>query len=213
MRSVFRSRPSPAISVAVVALVAALAGTAVAGPGASTSLVTKKKVRKVANKEIDKRFPIATAGIADAAVTTAKLADAAVTTGKLADNAVTTEKIVAGAVTKGKLAARSVGTAEWGTITLRSEAYTVEDDASPYERQEVDCLPGEQAVSGDVSPDITGNNDVESGVNEFNFDPAGANDGGTGWIFGIANLDDVAGIGDADNADVTGSLQVLCLEP
>ena len=27
----------------------------------------------------------------------------------------------------------------------------------------------------------------------------------TGWIFGLANFDDVAGIGDADNADVIGT--------
>ena len=54
-------RPSPAIVVAVMALVAAVAGTAVAGPGASTSKITKKKVTKiatkVANQEIDKRAP------------------------------------------------------------------------------------------------------------------------------------------------------------
>jgi len=37
--------PSPAILVAVLALVAALAGTAVAGPGASTSAISKKKVK------------------------------------------------------------------------------------------------------------------------------------------------------------------------
>lgn len=41
-------RPSPAIVVAIVALVAALAGTAVAGPNASTSKITKSKVRSIA---------------------------------------------------------------------------------------------------------------------------------------------------------------------
>jgi uncharacterized protein (DUF2141 family) len=49
--------PSPAIVVAVLALVAALAGTAVAEQ-ATTSALTKKKVKKIANKQIDKRFPI-----------------------------------------------------------------------------------------------------------------------------------------------------------
>ena len=212
MKRVFSARPSPAIIVAVVALVAALAGTAIAGPGAGTSKLTKSKVRTIANKEIDKRLPLATAGIADAAITTAKLADAAVTSGKIADGAVTNTKIENGAVTKAKLAAKSVGTAEWGTITERQENYTVEDDAAPYERQEVDCLPGEQAVSGDVAPFILGD-DNESGVNESNYDPNGNVAGSTGWIFGLANYDDVPGIGDADNADVTGSIAVLCLEP
>ena len=56
--------PSPAILVAVLALVAALAGTAVAEQ-ATTSAVTKKKVKKIANKQIDKRFPIEGGDLAD----------------------------------------------------------------------------------------------------------------------------------------------------
>jgi hypothetical protein len=50
------SRPSPAIIVAVLALVAALAGTAVAGPNASTSAVSKKKVKKIAKKQAVKQI-------------------------------------------------------------------------------------------------------------------------------------------------------------
>jgi len=53
------SRPSPAIVVAVLALVAAFAGTAVAEEATTSAKpVTKKKAKKIANKEIDKRFPI-----------------------------------------------------------------------------------------------------------------------------------------------------------
>ena len=70
------------MAIALVALVAAVAGTAVAGPGADTSKVTKAKVKKVANKQINKRLPWKTADIADAAVTTPKIADGAVTSGK-----------------------------------------------------------------------------------------------------------------------------------
>lgn len=47
-------RPSPAIIVAVVALVAALAGTAVAGPGAVSSKLTKAKVKLVSQKQARK---------------------------------------------------------------------------------------------------------------------------------------------------------------
>jgi hypothetical protein len=54
MSRIIRSRPSPAIIVAVIALVAALAGTAVAGPGASSSALTKSKVRTIANKQANK---------------------------------------------------------------------------------------------------------------------------------------------------------------
>ena len=67
--SISSMRQSPAIVVAVVALVAAVAGTAVAGPGASTSAVTKAKVKKIANKQINKRIPWKTGDIADNAVT------------------------------------------------------------------------------------------------------------------------------------------------
>src|SRR5918995_3004569 len=83
MSGIARRRPSPAIIVAVVALVAALAGTAVAGPGAETSKITKAKVKKIANKQINKRLPWKTADIADDAVTTPKLANGAVVAPKV----------------------------------------------------------------------------------------------------------------------------------
>ena len=51
MSRIKRGRPSPAILVAVIALVAALAGTALAGSGPSaTTAVNLKKVEKTANK-------------------------------------------------------------------------------------------------------------------------------------------------------------------
>jgi hypothetical protein len=62
-------RPSPAIIVAVVALIAALAGTAMAGPGAETSKITKSKVKKIANKQINKQLPWETGDLAQGAVT------------------------------------------------------------------------------------------------------------------------------------------------
>jgi hypothetical protein len=65
MRRIIESRPSPAIIIAVVALVAAVAGTAIAGPSATTSAVTKSKVKKIANKQIDKRLPLSGAEIED----------------------------------------------------------------------------------------------------------------------------------------------------
>ena len=72
-------RPSPAIVIAVLALIAAVAGTAVAAdPGATTSAVSKKKVKKIANKQINNRLPWGTDDIADGAVTGAKIADDAV---------------------------------------------------------------------------------------------------------------------------------------
>jgi hypothetical protein len=49
-------RPSPAMIVAALALVLAMAGTAIAGPGA-VDKITKSKVRSIADKEINKKAP------------------------------------------------------------------------------------------------------------------------------------------------------------
>jgi len=73
------SRPSPAIIVAVVALVAALAGTAIADPVASTSAINKKKVKKIAKKQINKLAPglhVASAESANTATTASEAARA-----------------------------------------------------------------------------------------------------------------------------------------
>jgi hypothetical protein len=67
-----RSRPSPALVVAVVALVAALAGTAVAADPLATTSVSKKKTKKIAKKQANKAvdafaaatFPIGAAELA-----------------------------------------------------------------------------------------------------------------------------------------------------
>jgi hypothetical protein len=69
VRRIIHSRQSPAIIVAVLALIAALAGTAVAGPGADTSAFTKAKSKKVANKQITKRAPTLHVASADVAGT------------------------------------------------------------------------------------------------------------------------------------------------
>ncbi len=136
MKRVFSERPSPAIIVAVVALVAALAGTAIAGPSAGTSAITKAKVKKIANKQIDKRFPLGSASIADAAVTTPKLADGAVTTPKLGEGAVTTPKLGDGSVTGAKL----------GGVVTRTSSVPLVDGAGNV--TEVACQPGEKLIGG-----------------------------------------------------------------
>jgi ABC-type oligopeptide transport system substrate-binding subunit len=60
MRRLRHARPSPALIVAVIALVGALAGSAVAEQ--ATTSISKKKTKKiakrVANKQIDARLPI-----------------------------------------------------------------------------------------------------------------------------------------------------------
>ena len=51
MKRVFR-RPSPAMVVAIVALIAALGGTAIAG-----GALNKKKVKNISNNQITQRAP------------------------------------------------------------------------------------------------------------------------------------------------------------
>ena len=57
MSQLNKGKVSPALVVAVLALVAAVAGTAVAGPNAVSSAITKSKVKKIANKQIKKAAP------------------------------------------------------------------------------------------------------------------------------------------------------------
>jgi hypothetical protein len=77
MRVVLHRRPHPAVVVGVLALVAALAGTAVAGPTANTSAVSKKKVKKIAKKQAKKQIKKLAPGLS---VAHAETADSAGTT-------------------------------------------------------------------------------------------------------------------------------------
>ena len=62
-----RRRPSPALMIAVAALAAALAGTAVADPTGSASAVSKRKVKRIAKKQVNKLAPGLSVAHADSA--------------------------------------------------------------------------------------------------------------------------------------------------
>jgi hypothetical protein len=89
------SRPTPGVIVAALALVAAVAGTALAAdPVESTSAVSKKKVKKIAAKQVNKLAPglsVAHASTADSATT----ADSA-NTANTADSAKTANSAIVG---------------------------------------------------------------------------------------------------------------------
>jgi hypothetical protein len=74
-RRIRDGRPSPAIIVAALALVAALAGTALAGPQAGTSAINKKKVKKIATKQATKKINELAPGLSVAEAAKADVAD------------------------------------------------------------------------------------------------------------------------------------------
>lgn len=81
-----RTRPSPAMIIAALALVLAMAGTAIAGPDAITSAITGSKVKKIAKKQAKKQIKKAAPGLSVAHADTADLATDAQTAAN-ADNA------------------------------------------------------------------------------------------------------------------------------
>lgn len=94
--------PSPALVVAIVALIAALSGAAIALPGKGKvdsgdlkkGAVTKKAIKKGAvTKKAIKSGAVVTNGIKDGAVTEPKLADGAVTGAKVAAGSLDTGKL------------------------------------------------------------------------------------------------------------------------
>jgi hypothetical protein len=100
-------RPSPALIVAVVALFAALAGGAIALPGAGT--VDRNDLKRGAvTKKALKRGAVSKKALRGGAVIEPALADAAVTAPKLAPGAITGPAIAAGAVSREKLAPQAV---------------------------------------------------------------------------------------------------------
>jgi hypothetical protein len=91
-------RPSPALVVALVALVAALTGTAWAALGKNS----------VGSKQL-KKNSVTAAKIKNNAVTGSKIQNNAVTTSKIKENGVTTSKIQDGAVTGAKVNLSTLG--------------------------------------------------------------------------------------------------------
>ena len=91
-RNESRRLPSPAIVVALIALIAALTGSAIALPGKGS--VDKSDLAKGSvTKKAIKKGAVTGKAIKKGAVNEAALGDNAVTTAKIADNAVTDAKV------------------------------------------------------------------------------------------------------------------------
>jgi hypothetical protein len=105
-----RRLPTPAMAVAVAALVVALAGTAIAVTKAPKNSVVSKSIKNGQVKESDLgSSAVTSAKLAEGAVNSGKLAEGAVSSGKLAEGAVSSGKIAEGSVTSGKIAETTIG--------------------------------------------------------------------------------------------------------
>ena len=124
MKRVFR-RPSPAMLVAIAALIVALGGTAVAG-----GVLNKKKVKNISNNQITQRAPglsVASAGTAKSADTAKTVSDAAITAAKLAPDSVIGSKL--GTIVERDAVSASIAAGASGSATAQ-------------------CTAGEQFLSG-----------------------------------------------------------------
>ena len=117
-----RRLPSPALIVAVLALIVGLSGSALAVNAAKNSVTTKSikngavKSKKIAKKAVKTKHladgAVKEANLGDGAVTAPKLGDSAVTTAKLANGAVSADKLGKDAVTNEKIGDAAVDNAE-----------------------------------------------------------------------------------------------------
>ena len=160
-----RRLPTVAIALGVFALIVGVAGSAVAGPDALTS-ISKNKTKKIANKQakkqINKRTPWETGDIADSAITSNKIATDAVSSSKLADESVKSDEL--------------------GEINTRSDDTTIAPQTNGT--ASVSCDNGEKVVSGGwEGPPFDQNNNT--GV--IIYEDQRSNDGWTASAFNFSS--------------------------
>jgi hypothetical protein len=145
MTRLMRSRPSPALIVAVVALVAALAGTAVAADPLASTSVSKKKTKKIAKKQANKAvdaFATATFPISGAELATIEERSASETIPVSAGGVISEETATANCQT-----GERVISGGWTTELEANAATTIA--ALQYEDKRTDN--GWQASAGNLS--------------------------------------------------------------
>jgi hypothetical protein len=148
---------NPAVIVASAALILALVGTAVAGPQATISKITKTKVRKIARKQANQ---VLTRRASTLDVNSAKVAGSARPNGPaggdlsggypepvIGEGSVSTEKVADDAVTAEKIANEQVRASELGAMEVVSaNSPTVANGATTGATAQ--CPPGSKIISG-----------------------------------------------------------------
>ena len=168
MRQIGTSRPSPAFVVVVLALVTALAGTALAGTDALTRALTKSQVKKIVKKQADKRIKTLAPGIADAQIT-ARAPGLSVASAASADTAATATQL--------------------GRVTVQRQDFDIADGTSGAAT--VSCPAGQQAIGGGVLGTTAGDDGRVVGSRPVSGSSSGLlNNGDTfdGWRGHVLNL-------------------------
>jgi hypothetical protein len=184
-------RPSPAMAISCVALFLALVGTAFAAPKFA---VRSAQIVDGTVRTIDLRDNAVKSGkVADASLTADDLGPDSVGTEEIAKNAVASPEVAPDSLTAGDLAAASVGSSEvtdqsltaadlgpssvnsseLGTVTVRSNSTGIANGAN--NGVSVDCLAGEQLLSGGAQP------------GHFGVEMTSSRPVGNGWLYQAKN--------------------------
>ena len=139
MKTLLMRHLTPGMAVAIVALMVALGGTAVAASTLANGSVTSAKLADSA---------VTSAKIANAAVKSAKLANGSVASSKLANSAVTTAKLANSAVTSAKIAPGTLGGVSAAKVTIVAGTPVNVPANSTGTTATATCPAGQRAISG-----------------------------------------------------------------
>lgn len=195
MRKLTSRRPSPALVLAILALIVAVVGTATAAP---------RQVRKViVRKGQIAKGAVTAKALAKGAVHPAAISRGAVGVAALRPGSVGSSVLAPDAVGAGQLAPGSVYGGALGEVTVHSAAI-VDADVDPLGEWTVSqpvtvlCGSGERVLSGGVVFTVTGNREV--GIVSSQPFVNGAN---SGWVGAITT--NTGGLAKAE-------VQALCLK-
>jgi hypothetical protein len=142
MKTLLTRHLTPGMAVAIIALMVALGGTAVAASTLANGSVTSAKIANSA---------VTPAKIANSAVKSAKIANGSVASAKIANSAVTSAKIANSAVTSAKIAPGTLGGVSAAKVTVVAGTPVNVPANSTGTTATATCPAGQRAISGGFS--------------------------------------------------------------
>jgi hypothetical protein len=196
------ARRSPAAVVAVLALAAALGGTAFAAPDVSTSAINKKRVKKIATKQVRKLAPELSVANAETA-TTANSADTATTADRANTAAQAQNATTASGIRPVKINF-AVPSDTPDTPLFNQGGLRLEGQCSPSGRADLEAIGA--ATDGLVKLATVTANDLTDSVQNLNFDVGSLV--GVGTEVGIESLTVTITYRGASGTQVNGDLVI-----